>query len=87
MIEIPPDALKFTALLMPHMMRRQSSMRRRNARFVHYTSAEVAVSILRNNNAWMRNLVTMNDFSEVEHGKSCLFPAYKSDAGIKLKNF
>lgn len=29
----------------------------------------------------------MNDFSEVEHGKSCLFPAYKSDAGIKLKNF
>lgn len=87
MIEIPPEALKFTGLLMPHMVQRQSSMRRRNARFVHYTTAEVAASILRNNNVWMRNLVTMNDFAEVEHGKSCLFPAYKSNAGIKLRNF
>lgn len=87
MPEIPPESLKFTNLLMPHMMRRQSSMRRRNARFVHYTTAEVAASILRNNDVWMRNVVTMNDFSEVEHGKACLFPAYKSDDGLKLQNF
>jgi hypothetical protein len=80
-----PDAARLTNLLMPYAMRKQVYIKRRNARFVHYTSAEVAISILTNSTVWMRNAVTMNDFLEVEHGKRCLFSAYKSPAGIKLR--
>ena len=38
------------------------------ARFVHYTSAESALSIIRNKCLWMRNTTCMADYREVEHG-------------------
>ncbi len=57
-------------------------------RFVHYTSAEVALSIFEHEAVWMRNAITMNDFREIEHGKACLFPAYQDpEIGGRLKEF
>lgn len=43
-----------------------------NKRFVHYTSAEAAISILDDEKVWMRKSTCMNDFMEAEHGWECL---------------
>lgn len=37
-------------------------------RFVHYTSAEAALSIIRTKRIWMRNATCMSDYREVQHG-------------------
>jgi hypothetical protein len=51
-------------------------MRERKGRFVHYTSAEAAHSIISSASIWMRNAACMNDFSEIQYGfkllTSCL---------------
>lgn len=54
-------------------------------RFAYYTTAATALQILHRREIWMRNTMVMNDFTEVEHGLSCVFKAYKSDGGVKLK--
>lgn len=54
-------------------------------RFAHYTSAEVALSIIRNGEMWLRNSTTMNDVSEVRHGLHCLADAYEEPAVDQLK--
>jgi len=40
--------------------------------FVHYTSAEAALRIIQNKRIWMRNVTSMSDFSEVQHGMALL---------------
>lgn len=37
-------------------------------RFVHYTSADAALSIIRSKRLWMRNTTCMADYREVQHG-------------------
>jgi hypothetical protein len=37
-------------------------------RFVHYTSAEAALSIIKSKRVWMRNTTCMSDYREVHHG-------------------
>src|ERR1700693_3098635 len=39
-----------------------------SARFVHYTSAEAALSIIKSKRIWMRNAMSMADYREVQHG-------------------
>lgn len=39
--------------------------------FVHYTSAEAALSIISNAEVWLRNSAIMNDWSEIAHGEEC----------------
>jgi hypothetical protein len=54
-------------------------------RFAYYSTASTALQMLRGREIWMRNTMVMNDFSEVEHGLSCVIKAYRSDAGARLK--
>jgi hypothetical protein len=42
-------------------------------RFVHYTSAENAISIIKNKRLWMRNAACMSDYREVHHGFEMFF--------------
>jgi hypothetical protein len=56
-------------------------------RFVHYTGAAAAVSMIRNRELWLRNTQCMNDFSEVKHGLELLGRAYRSAAGERLTGF
>jgi len=37
-------------------------------RFVHYTSADAALKIIRSKRVWMRNTKCMSDYREVQHG-------------------
>lgn len=57
-----------------------------NTKFVHYTSAESAFKIIESNEIFLRSSTLMNDFSEVEHGLSCLANSYNGTLGEKLKN-
>jgi hypothetical protein len=43
-----------------------------NLRFVHYTSADAALSILRSKRLWLRNTQSMVDYREVKHGYDML---------------
>ena len=36
--------------------------------FVHYTSADAALSIIKTKRMWMRNTSCMSDYREVQHG-------------------
>lgn len=72
-------------LFFPEAARRQEHIRANNVRFVHYTSAETGMKILRSGRMLLRNSVLMNDFSEVQHGMDCLAAAYRGPAGERLK--
>jgi hypothetical protein len=40
----------------------------RSARFVHYTTADAALKIIKTKRVWMRNALCMADYREVQHG-------------------
>jgi len=71
----------------PFAAERQDAALRRKARFVYYTRAETAASILKHAEIWMRKSMCMNDFMEVQHGMQCLFQTYNQSAvGTRFKN-
>ncbi|MBT8420069.1 MAG: hypothetical protein KJO08_04320, partial [Gammaproteobacteria bacterium] len=69
----------FAALFMPHHISKGDALESGKFKFVHYTSAESAMHIIKNRQVCMRNAQCMNDFMELEHGHECLIQAYKSD--------
>jgi hypothetical protein len=85
---LSPDIRRLTSLFFPRELEARDKLERENGRFVHYTSADVAMRILQNKEIWMRNALTMNDFSEIQHGKNCLVSAYRDpQIGGELKAF
>jgi hypothetical protein len=48
--------------------------------FVHYTTADTAMRIIRNKTFWLRNATCMNDYSEVEHGSAKVIEFFGNDA-------
>lgn len=63
----------------PHMNERVREIKKENTRFVHYTTAEAALSILNNREFWFRQPATMNDKHEIEHGLNCLKNSFNRD--------
>ena len=72
-------------LFFPNSYRQVERVRSKGTRFVHYTSAESGMAILRSNKMLLRNSTLMNDFSEVHHGMNCLGAAYRGSFGDRLK--
>ncbi len=64
-------------ILFPRLVRKLQTINDKGLSFAHYTSADVALSILRHKQIWLRNASVMNDFSEVQHGEKCLAAALK----------
>lgn len=82
---IPPELLKACKdVFLPYASKEAARVQSSGCRFAYYTSASTAVQILRGREIWMRNTMVMNDFSEVEHGLSCVLKAYESLAGATL---
>lgn len=52
--------------------------------FVYYTTAEVAESVIKRRQVWMRNALSMNDYMEIDHGRDCLRDALESNVGVRL---
>lgn len=62
--------------LSPYTVEKMEAAKSNGTKFVHYTSASNALSIIQKQKVWMRNASVMNDFSEVQHGQRCLAAAW-----------
>jgi Protein of unknown function (DUF2971) len=83
---IEPALLQaYKETFLPYAARATDRVQAMGSRFVYYTTASTAMQILSGGEIWMRNTMIMNDFSEVEHGLSCVVNAYRSKAGATLK--
>lgn len=79
------EELKHFQIFFGYAFAKNVEMRQKGRRFVHYCSAETALSILQHRQMWMRRATVMNDFREIEHGSECLVKAWKSDQGARLR--
>ena len=77
----PADTDRTTHIFYPYAEEKTREVITAGGRFVYYTTAETATSILKNKQIWMRNTAAMNDYMEVEHGFDCLDAAYKAEPG------
>jgi hypothetical protein len=84
-MQFTPEQERLFKIFYPYAYKRHSAVLAGNIRFVHYTSAEAAINILRSKEVWMRKSSCMNDFSEVQHGLNCLIKTYNSEAGEVFK--
>ena len=84
-MELTPDQIQLTEIFHPYAFERQNIVRSSDTRFVHYTSAAAAMSILKTKTVWMRKTSCMKDFMEVQHGLECLAQAYHGEAGNRFK--
>ena len=84
-MEITPDQIRLAGIFQPYAVERQNIVQSSGTRFVHYTRADAAMSIIKTKTVWMRKTSCMNDFMEVEHGLECLAGAYRGEAGNRLK--
>lgn len=75
-VQITPEQERLARILFPHSYGRALEVRSQSTRFVHYTSAAAAVSILRSKEIWMRKSSCMDDFSEVQYGLARLYKTY-----------
>lgn len=73
------------SIFMPHYMKQLAKhfKGQDHARFVHYTSAESALNIIRSKRLWMRNTNCMADYREVQHGFDILGRFFEDDSRYK----
>ncbi|MEE9913061.1 MAG: DUF2971 domain-containing protein [Deltaproteobacteria bacterium] len=74
--------LKLSNIFSIYTTSRRDEMKKIGGRFVHYTSAENAIKILRSKRVWMRNARCMNDYSEIDHGHDLLLKSF-NDVNFK----
>lgn len=84
---LPPEVAQRLQVFLPGLYRRTVEAIASGQRFVHYTAAPAAMSLIRNREIWLRNTQCMNDFSEVRHGLELLRDAYRGRAGQRLLDF
>ena len=85
LVDIDPADLNAHRIFNAETMQRFLGVQQQNVRFCHYTSAEVAFSIFKNKQIWLRRPQLMNDFQELEWGFSCLVHAWTSEVGLGLQ--
>jgi len=81
--------VKLESIFMPHARRQRDEAyaRRKNSvagnpdylRFVHYTTAEAAIGIVRTKRLWMRSTTCMVDYREIQHGFAILQSYFDRD--------
>ncbi len=76
MDELPAKAL---SIFYPTIQSKVRELDEGNILFVQYTSANAAMSIIKNQEVWLRNIQCMNDYMEADHGINCLVAAFKND--------
>lgn len=52
-------------IFLADLVNHQERIRNEKKRFVHYTTAESALNILKSEEIWLRNATLMNDYMEV----------------------
>jgi len=75
--------MRLESIFMPYATRQRRDLYPNDAshtRFVHYTSAEAALSIIKSKRIWMRNTTCMSDYREVQHGFEILNGFFSDEA-------
>src|SRR5690242_18928845 len=76
MAKLTPQQLatltKLAEIFFPYALANRDRMINNKGRFVHYTSAESALNIIKTKCIWMRNTTCMSDYREVHHGLDSL---------------
>ena len=70
-VAIPEEfrrAIHLESIFMPYARKQRETFCAQRGRFVHYTSAEAALSIVKSKRIWLRNTNCMSDYREVQHG-------------------
>lgn len=76
---------RLMGIFMPYFAEKRAIAKIAGQRFVHYTTADAAVKMLKNEEVWLRKSSVMNDFSEIEFGLGCLSQAWNAPSGVRLK--
>jgi hypothetical protein len=88
MVQLTADQIaaieKLNSILFRYADSKRKEMIQRKGRFVHYTSAENALSIIRSRCLWMRNTNCMSDYREVHHGFDVLRRFFGDNANREL---
>lgn len=66
------EIVKLEEIFTPHAVMQRKQHIGRGYRFVHYTSADSALKIVKSKRMWLRNVTCMSDYKEVEHGLDML---------------
>jgi hypothetical protein len=78
-LALTDEQRRLLGIFFPNAHKRFNAALDSSQRFVYYTSADTAMSILRNREVWMRKSSMMNDYREIEHGFDCLNNAYQGN--------
>ena len=73
------DIEKAGEIFFPHRLMKKQQLLSGEFKFVQYTSAQAAMSMIENAEVWLRNTHCMNDYLEIEHGWDCLRAAFHSE--------
>lgn len=74
------SASRLLNIFFPYAALCRANMIKQNGRFVHYTSAANALSIIKTKRVWMRNTTCMSDYREVRHGFDALCRYFANDS-------
>jgi hypothetical protein len=86
-VAIPEEVqvlIRLESIFMPYLKKQRDKLYKNepsnnDQRFVHYTSAKNALSIINSKRLWMRNATCMSDYREVQHGFDMLAKFFSSD--------
>lgn len=84
-MEFSQDQQRKFEIFHPFAFRKIKEMEGSNTKFVHYCSADTALNIINSEEVWLRNAAVMNDFMEIEHGRTCLNYVWHSEEGKRFK--
>jgi len=70
---------KLEALIIPFLTKGKAELFAKGNQFVHYTSAENAISIINSKKLWMRSPKCMNDYMEISHGHKKLLTFFNTE--------
>jgi len=71
------EGKKLLEIFQPALSANINDARNEDFKLALYTKASTAHDILLKQQAWLRNCLCMNDYSEIQHGMKCLSEAYK----------
>ena len=70
-------------ILQPEISASTERLRSGTSRLIHYTSAENALSIIKSERFWLRNVRCMNDYSEIQHGIALLLRVFRENESAR----
>jgi hypothetical protein len=85
-IPLPSEQERLFRIFFPFAANRAAIVACEGIRFVYYTRAETATSILKNAQIWIRKSMCMNDFMEVRYGLERLNDALGTGVGARFKS-